>query len=468
MFSESVLENPRLVSGREGPEEDITGMDLQDFLDFLNFCEANANEYEKKFVDQFVNLVSNLDRCAISGSCVLNHRLGNVKKSGDIDLFIEDTLINRSDVSHFFDVCSDRLLPKFSKKFINKITSKGGIYKQTFNNDYSLFKLDHELTLYRFGFDGIFPKEFNLNFVFLKKISDSDKKSMRLPVNVSGKLFSRYFLHPKFKGLFLGFSNGGKVMDDEYDEAFKIYPKAESLHMIEDSFDFEELKYVYSFELQQAITTKMAGKLLILDFGKKIKSLLNDGVISVVAQKLIFDKVKLAVAKLDSENTEFIKNFSNKELLHITNGILFEDDMREIKSTNSTQYTFYDINEIFNQISKDALSRLVARITLAIRYLSDRIEKYEKYGFKIKDIDMVIANLQQFMSLFNTWALSHSSLNRIALESTLMSGAKETLYKVKYLRLAHKQSKELIDANNLSLDADGIIEPSNGTEQNQF
>jgi len=435
-------------------------MDFKEFLEFMEMCSAgsfSAPSASKITYNNFKELLHDLDRCSVSGSSILNYRLNIEKESEDVDIFLEDTKENKEILSAFFnDPHFKEVFKGYHKRYLSDIKEcnreKGLYEKMGFNEDYCHLKLDYMMDTFRFSFSHIRKFGFNLNFIFVKRLLHDERRLVGIQERMTASLYEEKLTdrHGKLRFQSISsFSNG--LNEDEKLALTKDLPRGIPLHIINDSFDFEELKYVYSFELQQPVSVYIAAKMQLQKYIKRVESLVDN---KEVNSKLSIDIIKdlnHIIANLERENENFLKATSDPKVISISDK--FIPKSTRILLTNHT----FDITSgealefIFGDMDSKHITQGVKNANIAYHNIMGRVPKYEKKGFIVDDPRNVISQLQLFIATHVSYIMQKEGLNKIAMRSGLMTGIRHSTQRTKILRDVYKRFEELTVANSIPI-----------------
>lgn len=432
-------------------------MDLKDFFKFLEVVEKGsreASEEEKNILENFKDLIYDLDQCVITGSAVLNYRIGRQNQANDLDFFITDTVKNKNTLNEFFNSNHHKeALSKFRVKHLPKDDrlhfKYGNYHNTTVHEDYSFVKLDSKMDTFRFTYGSEKDQPFSLNFIFVSRLTDDERKLVGNKERTTSSLYDHSFINHKGKLNIADFVFGGKaILDDDVLRLGDIFPRGLPLHIIHDAFDFEELKYVYSFELQQAIPSFMAAKTLLKRFKAEALELKERDKISENAFTKVEQKVDNHISLFEKQNKEFLELTSDIENLTISTRIIPENAYNKIHYDVLAQLEGISLESIFKSGPViDALKEAAQ----AFNNVTARIPKYEARGFRIVDPKNFIADLQTYINLYTTYVSQHQNINNIVKRSSLLSGKREDTQRIKLLRSSWKMMQELIDKEGIKV-----------------
>jgi len=451
-------------------------MSLNLFLDFLTLFEREYIEQESQehldkeglnlFIN-FKNLITDLNLCAISGGAILDYRLKREPTANDLDFFIEGNSENIDIIADFFKYSNHmKLFKKFQTDILpqtKNIVYTNGFYENTSYEDYNFIKRDIKLSTSRFSFG---PKEcggFQLNFIFIKKLTKQEAKllNLRASERTHSGLYQDAYIYeivdPNDENKTVTVFNNSRISSSDFlkknsfflelQQVLKIFPKGIPIHHIDSSFDFEELKYVYSFEKQQVLNIYEAGKYLLEDFGNKLALLEK----SKFKSRLLV-KTKQYVERLEKRNEEFKQEFSDPKVVNITFCGLTPHIHRQLQNINNRQIRYNeDLETTFQNLGIQDLNFLTENIIRSYNNIIIRIPKYTEKGFNINDPKKVIANMEFFMSLYYSYVINKSFLKNIALKSCLLSGKNTDVKKAQVIRSFSKNIDEFNKENSLVL-----------------
>ncbi len=443
---------------------------LNDFFKFMQLCEAeqfNGLESDANIFAEFKKLIHDMNRCALTGSSVLNARLNKESDSQDIDFFIEHNVENIKTVSRFFESSHfKKAFRNFSENYLDakkdrNINFKEGNFKKTsFEEAYSLVKLDATLETYRFNFSSINDYKFDLNMIFVKRLTIEEGSILGFQEQVTTSLYHSKFMDTDNKLTFAPFIFPSKFNEKSEDtmELYKIYPVGLPIHIINDTFDFEELKYVYNFDLQQPITTFMAGKLLLSKFKEQSLQFHLDGIISKNILDKIENRIDYVINDLEIRNKLFIESTNDPRNLTVSKCIIPRSSWDKIKYDVDNYLRGDPINNSFSSGSRQNL-KVANHCYATYHNIMARVPKYEERGFNICDPDNLIAILQSYINLHTTYMMQQPNMNAIAQRSILMSGARKDTKLLKLLRESYKVFSSLSEVANIKLDIKKKVGP---------
>ena len=441
--------------GGDPISEKIRPTSLKDFLKFLAVVEEKVNEIEvphQKVFYAFKELITDLNRCAISGSAVYEYRLGKEPQASDIDFFIDGSGKNKEIVLEFFRYeMYKKIFGHFANHYLEdeKFFYSNGQYKNTTFEGYAFIKHNMRIETGRFSFN---PKEFggfNLNFIFVEPLTYKELRLLNLDWNEEGSLYNHRLYFPEasgqpecFKIAFIS-KNDQLLESDIYLETkmlLGIYPRGIPIHHIHESFDFEELKYVFSFDVQQPVSTYIAGKILLERFYNELKNQ-PDGEI----KRQLYNRSQREIARLEYRNKEFILNTGDPNTLNIALGTFTWNDYRAIKGKNLAQI---DRNISLEDLFMDMHPKLMVNLSsITQQFLNNilpRIKKYSSRGITIRDPNLILSNVKYFSMLYSLYIMGDSSINQIVSKELLMSGKQLETQKLKKLREVTKAFNKIL------------------------
>jgi len=422
--------------------------DIKDIKDQLLFCE-------------FSDLIHDLNHCAISGGALLDYRLGKQPKANDLDFFISGHE-NQKIVQKFFT--SNKYYPLF--RDFNDLFQKNeanGLYEVTVQPEYAFHKKGFKVSTSRFTFDFRHDCGFNLNFIFLEELTPTERTLIGLPKSYSDSLYndslykyktavstSSVVLNPTFFKV-LPLSNDDIENNTpnaiETQKLFEIYPHAFPLHFIHDSFDFEELKYVYSFELQQPISIYIAGKLLLENFKNKL-----DKKPTFVVNSRLETRVTNKIKHLAERNKLFMQQTQDIDTLNISISGFSPDLLSDLKRFNNDALRFqYTLDEIFGRTNFSPQNLILN--TKGMEFLANiipRIDKYSKRGFKIKDENLIIANIRYYQILYNLFLSNNTFITKCSTKELLLCGITSETKKLKLILESIKSDNNISKELNIN------------------
>jgi len=458
----------KLLPGIESEEPIKYNASLKDFLKFLAVTEEEVNQIKDVPHQQpfyiFKKLITDMNKCVISGSAVYEHRLVKGMETSDIDFFVELTEENLSIIREFFTYdLYKKVFQKFATEYlpINKFCYRSGYFETTSYEDYGFIKHDNILETYRFGFN---PKEqggFNLNFIFVKKLNNDEMKLFGIRSRESDKLYNNNILYNLGDYYALGsflcmpITSAEKMaMTTDYLETIsylEYYPKAIPLHHVHTSFDFMELKYVYSFEIQQPISTIIAGKMLLEKFKEKLEKENGEEV-----QKRLLNNITGEIRKLSEKNEKYMLFENEPGVLTLSKGSLTYNDIQAIKNINDQQNKFnVDLDDIFRGMTKKSINDLYQKTSHFLNNILPRITKYSERGITIRDTQLILSNIFYFHTLYNMYIMQQPLLNKIISKDLLLSGSQYETKKLKVIRSLTKAIEETTSKSNIKIEGKG-------------
>ena len=444
---------------------------LKDFLKFLAVVEEGVIEryevpHQKTFYD-FKELIQDLNRCAITGSAVLEHRLGKEPKANDLDFFIDGTPENKKIIEEFFNY--DRYKPIFEifqAQYLPKpeipLTYPKGYYENTVYDEYSFIKYDIKMSTSRFLFTHMEQGGFRLNFIFVVRLTQTERALLQQTERVHPRLYQDYFIsenekHPITKEEIFILTDSRLKSEDivyetkEFQETTKIleiFPMGVPVHHIHATFDFEELKYVYSFEVQQAISTYIAGKILLESFEKQIKNRED-----TLTKERILKRIDNQKRRLSDLNESFVLDTTDPDTMTLSGGGLSPNTLGHLKRFNDSHIAYNrGLEEIFEGMSKKGTVELAENVMRGYHNLMTRIPKYVDRGMNISDPNKIIANIEYFMAMYSAYISSNQQLNQIAVKSCLLSGRKHDTMKAKAIKGWTKNLEQYRELNDIKLE----------------
>jgi hypothetical protein len=426
---------------------------LKDFLKFLAVVEEgvvdDCSVEDQKSFFTFKNLITDLNRCAISGSAVLEHRMNKEPEANDLDFFIEGTEENSEIIKDFFtDPKYGEIFKKFQENFLPKTHIKlgypKGYYERVVYDEYSFVKHDVKINTSRFAYSHSDTNGFRLNFIFITPLTREERQLLQIEEKMHGKLYiDRLFREETFDkevGSIKLLIDSGCTTDDiregkeafqENNELIANMPLGIPIHHIHATFDFEELKYVYSFEVQQVISTFIAGKILLKGFNDFIKDMRP----ASRMKDMLYARIERMIESLAARNEEFVLNTSEQNTLTISNGSYTPNMIGALRRTNDQQISWRkSLEEVFDGMQTKSINNISENVMKAYHNLMIRVPKYQERGYNIKDPKKIIAHTQYFMALYNAYISSNPILNQIAIKSCLLEGEKIDTIKAKIVK----------------------------------
>lgn len=425
-------------------------MTFQDFLKFMQYFKniADLSTEDRLLFRAFESLVYDINRCSIAGSSLLMHRLNRNVGTGDVDFFIEDTPENIKIVSDFLSRGS--LMRKYYKylgeegHLLNPkhivLLSRGDCskYQDDFTN-YGFTKSKSSLKTNKFWFNG---EGFVLNFIFTKPELDdnSDKNFEQYPYN--GRFFSSEIEPDHFMTMIYPSLLGDTTAEKKEmkKRLFDLFPKAIPLHLIDSTFDIEELKYVYSAELQQVITAKMAAKLLLLNF---INRLEEDEYLNKYLDTIPFIKERILaiIDIINKDNEKFLKEFNNSNQVHLADAGLSIETIHFINSKNRQYNPVIEFDKA-TPYSVPCNQKIYSELSNFLLGATPRIKKYQDYGFEVIDSNNYITNSQLTLLGLITGSLENEEFEKGATKNMMFTGGKVGIFKSKIIQDLKKFSVE--------------------------
>jgi hypothetical protein len=357
--------------GKPGSSPIEAESQIADFEHFLKWLESIK---EKPSGQELYDLITDPFITAVSGSSLLAYRQGKSPFGKDIDIFIDCSLEDYRD--------------KISNLFRSLYSNSRQLSKVTRNSSYPYIKKKHILNIDYYKVENLI-----LNFVFIEPQQPVDGQI------TPTQLLVNQITHSSSLAYFLG------------EISSELSQKSGSLMgvgFIENTFDFEELKYIWSFRKNEAVTCH-AFKLPILEIL----------LIEVSDIKNNSDKTRalnqLTVTKnfVEKQDKEFREKFRRNDELHVSQDF-------------ATGYGFYYSNR--RSLEVEGLSPVSGEPLLYnLESIRKRINKYTDYGYKIKDDRGVLTGLlfgatldflniiddQNFQSVLRSSTLGQKNLNTV-------------------------------------------------------
>jgi hypothetical protein len=218
---------------------------------------------------------------------------------------------------------------------------------------------------------------------------------------------------------------------DENNKMLEVLPFGTPIHFISATFDFEELKYVYSFDVQQAVSTFIAAKMLLERFSVSLQNLDIDEKLKTI----ILQRTQRIIQSLSDKNEEFVLTTSDPDTLTISNGGYAPDMLGVLRRNNDSHISWKrNLEDIFNNLNTKIIIKLTEQVFAAYHNLFNRIPKYQERGYNIKDPKNVIIHTQYYMALYSVYISSNTILNQIAIKNCLLSGEKIDVIKAKTVK----------------------------------
>jgi len=454
---QEILSSPSLES--EKPDRKKRPTRFKTFLKFLNFVgkEVSENlplEKQTPFFN-FKNLVTDLNRCAISGSSILEYRLDVDINPGDIDLFIENTSENKKIINNFFNNGDYKpIFTEFKKIYLSEIPDSiwafpNGYYYLTSSGEYGFKKHSYKISTSRFIFDE--SGGFSLNFIFVE-FEDTFKNFREDDIT----LYNDQFIHSidKDSKRYWVFNRMGINFSDidKKTEKFKlnqnlleIYPRTVPINFIYNTFDILELRYIYSFELQQPITVYAAADILLSKFEVEL-SKIDDNLSSMEFER----RIKSAKRRLSDKNENFLLKTSKKNTLTLSEQIIGRGTLENLLGfNNQINDGRVRAEEAFSNIGQETLNRLIDKCYTTQNILAKRIEKYMAKGFTFQDPYYILENIAYFISLHASYISTNPQILKIILESAISSGKSKNIRKAKTIKQWNGSTKEFITESQL-------------------
>jgi hypothetical protein len=441
-----------LVSNPVREDEISYSTTLKDFLKFLAVIEEKVTELEdiqqQQLFFDFKKLITDLNQCAITGSAVMEHRLGKTPQANDLDFFIEGTPENMGLIKKFFNHTQYKSFFKyFYENFLPKsktnMSYSEGFYETVVHDEYSFIKYDVKLSTSRFSYSHSTAGGFKLNFIFITPLTRSERRLLQIEERVHGKLYIDRLIREEFfeeKGnVKLLIDSGCSTHDvllereifQENNKLIENIPIGIPLHHINATFDFEELKYVYSFDVQQTISTYIAAKMLLEKFDNLLPDISEWETLTTPLSK----RIKRIIKSLASRNEEFVLSTSDPETLTISSGSYTPNMLGALKRTNDNQVAWgKSLEEIFQGMQTKSSIVLTEQVIAAYHNLMIRIPKYQARGYRINDPRKIIAHTQYYMALYSSYISTNPVLNQISVKSCLLSGDKIDTIKAKIIK----------------------------------
>lgn len=440
--------------------------DFKDFLKFMKFLESRifeqSEDAQKTYFD-FKNLIEDLNRTAVTGSAILYYRLGQQYKAKDIDIFIEDNKTNKDIVANFFINPGTRLiLEEFYQKELKKYQGKqhekcGKLETTSFKDNYQLLKGDCLLDTMRFSYAFIGNDGFNLNFIFSRRLTRAERPLVKVQDRLTASLYDSVF---KDRNGEISFASIGPfdhgLTGQEILAIDKIYPKSIAMHLVNDTFDFEELKFVYSFQLQQVISTLIASKVILEKFIVDIRNLVESGELREPLAKLIGLDITNTIKTLETRNKNFVDMTQEPKSLTISENTVPGNARRAIQILLRGVLKGSPMEIFFAEMTSIATQRVIRDIYNTYHGVFSRIPKYQKNGFTIEDPSNILANMQMFITGHHNYIMGQSNINNIASKAGLLFGDKISTKQLKVLRSTYKALEDLNSKNNITINIEDV------------
>ena len=445
----------RIATGT--PQKSTTN--LKDLLLFMEFCESKAfagpQASQTRFL-KFRELLHDLNQCNVSGSAVLYSRIGSDDAANDIDIFITDTQENKAVLIQFFN---DKYFNGvFSDYFNNRLNSTSNLRSSnqyesiSVNSDYVFIKHDCMLDTARFSQGNNNGLDFNLNFIYVKRLNGEQRRIANVSERLTYSLFEQISMTPGDEIYFPSvnpFSND-RIHDKEMKVLLDLYPKSIPTHMIHDSFDFQELKYVYNFQQQQIVSTFMVGKSLLEKFIHDIEVKVAQEMINPRNGKEYISDINKVIVKLETKNKVFIRMTEDPKVLTVSEKLLTSRAKNALSFFNPSSLEGAAL-EGFLEISSPNVQRIIRDVYTAYHTIYTRVLKYEGNGFTINDPRNMIADMQLFINNHTMFLLQNTSINNIALKAGLMSGTRQATKQIQALRKTYKAFEDLSKETSIKI-----------------
>ncbi len=439
----------------ETPQKSSTN--LKDLLLFMEFCESKAFAGPQKSQDRFLKfreLLHDLNRCNVSGSAVLYSRIGLDDVANDIDIFITDTRENKDTLIQFFN---DKYFNEIFSDYFNKTNkSKSNLLSNTkyesinVNSDYAFIKQDCMLDTARFSQRND-DQGFNLNFIYVKRLKDEQRRIANVTERLTSSLFDQIFITSEGDIYFPSINSFSDDMDDdEMKILLDLYPKSIPTHMIHDSFDFQELKYVYNFQQQQIVSTFMVGKSLLEKFIHDIEVKISEEKIDIDNGKSYISDINKVIITLEAKNKVFIRLTEDSKVLTVSEKLLTQRAKNALNFFNPSSLEGAAL-EGFLEVSSPNVQRIIRDVYTAYHIVYSRVLKYEGNGFIINDPENMIADMQLFINNHTMFLLQNTSINNIALRAGLMSGTRQATKQIQALRKTYKAFEDLSKETSIKI-----------------
>jgi hypothetical protein len=214
------------------------------------------------------------------------------------------------------------------------------------------------------------------------------------------------------------------------------------LHMIHSTFDFEELKYVFSFDLMQPISVFAAGKILLQEYKNNLNTEEN---LKEYHEKgsfkeliTILDKKSLS---LSEENKKFSEEHLDVNKLTLSKLILLPNEKISMEAADD----IFKSPSVINNHRLNTIFYKYAQINEIYLKLLMRIKKYKDKGFEIKDQENILLNMKYFLVSASSISLLFNStdIDNTIRQNSLFSGSRDNTEKLKSLIKVTKYFKEI-------------------------
>jgi len=383
------------------------------FMDHLqNFNYSTIDQYWIDLTKDFLDLITDLNRCAISGSELLFSQLNLDIEASDLDIFMIDTPENEKIIKEFFTENNPVLKHVFSNSLSSatKNTDKTILYAgpiSSFAYDVGAF-VQGDFLLHT---NRIISDYFELNIIFVKRTRDTftsdDIVSWRI------KAFD---------------DMDHNVPSKEIDKQFLI------LRYIWTTFDFQELKYVYDFEMKEIVSVIKYTYNLELKYLDKLEDIYKYN--SKTLQSSLnafnsFNRYKELVDKtLKKSYLEFQDQYAPKpdKILTISANNQWSNIYAVKKYIDAGRLFYYlkDNKEIelnFSKLlefgsTKNKSNILTIPVThqkgLTLYYsLINRIGKYVERGFTIHDPGQFLIHMEILSAAYTYSILTNKDIDKI-------------------------------------------------------
>jgi len=320
------------------------------------------------------------------------------------------------------------------------------------NSDYVFIKHDCMLDTARFSQGNNNGLNFNLNFIYVKRLNGEQRRIANVSERLTYSLFEQISMTPGDEIYFPSvnpFSND-RIHDKEMKVLLDLYPKSIPTHMIHDSFDFQELKYVYNFQQQQIVSTFMVGKSLLEKFIHDIEVKVAQEMINPRNGKEYISDINKVIVKLETKNKVFIRMTEDPKVLTVSEKLLTSRAKNALSFFNPSSLEGAAL-EGFLEISSPNVQRIIRDVYTAYHTIYTRVLKYEGNGFTINDPRNMIADMQLFINNHTMFLLQNASINNIALKAGLMSGTRQATKQIQALRKTYKAFEDLSKETSIKI-----------------
>lgn len=388
-------------------------------------CENDRNNGIK-----FFNLITDPFRSSVTGSSVLAARINRDDFGNDIDIFIEDLsdfgldsprqIIENFLKSNSYWIKNLNRPQKISDKFFDIFgktnSSSGECFLIGDTGDYPFDVGPNTLSSIKFSLN-----DSTLNFIFLKP-----KKNKRmLEKGILDLLLSAFSTNGQLNYI----SHQVHLETD-----FKLLGAGRAVEYISESFDMEELKYVYSFKHKDIITSFKQQQYLIESLIIDISNTWSDGNNKTKLLKGLSSAL-VDFKKLDQEHRSTFNDFKkltvSKNLIHYNKGISLSDSY---------------LNFWVDHVPEKEDPKFGNSFSLLLG-LTKRIRKYTSapYNFSVQDPTGVVNDLTFDTTVAVLHLLKEPVLEKVRKSSLLLSKKHDTKKRYKFITTTKKLTRDFLE-----------------------